>query len=133
MDKPKILVVDDVPENIHTLKNLLKENYNIVATTQGKKAIELVQKDLSIDLIILDIIMPDMDGYEVCKILKTNEQTKNIPIIFVTSLNDLENEEKGIEIGGEDYIHKPVNPTLILKKVATQIELKKYKDRFGTL
>jgi len=133
MKKAKILVVDDIPENIHTLKNLLKEKYNIIATTNGEKAIELVKKDLSIDLIILDILMPKMDGYEVCKILKEDERTKDIPIVFITSLNDPKSEEKGLHLGASDYIHKPISPLLTLNRIELHIKLKKYKSKFGAI
>jgi len=133
MEKPKILVVDDVPENIHFLKNILKEEYNIIAATSGEKAINLVQKDNSINLIILDILMPDIDGYEVCKILKNDLNTKDIPIIFITSLHDEQSEEKGLTLGAVDYIHKPINPMLTLKRVETHIKLQQYGKKFGII
>jgi len=133
MEKAKILVVDDIPENIHTLKNLLKEEYSIIASTSGEKAIGLVKKDPSIDLIILDILMPQMDGYEVCQILKADENTKHIPIVFVTSLNDIRSEEKGLSLGASDYIHKPINPLLTLNRVALHIKLKRYESKFGVI
>jgi len=133
MDKAKVLVVDDIPENIHTLKNLLKDKYNIIASTSGKKAVELVKKDPLIDLIILDILMPEMDGYEVCKVLKENQTTKEIPIVFVTSLNDSKSEEKGLLLGASDYIHKPINPLLTLNRVELHIKLKRYKTKFGEI
>lgn len=129
MSKSKILVVDDIPENIHTLKNLLKEDYNIIAATNGKKAIELVQKDPMIDLIILDILMPQMDGYEVCKILKNDQKTKDIPIIFVTALQDEVSEEKGLLLGASDYIHKPINPVLTKHRIETHIKLSRYERK----
>lgn len=133
MEKATILVVDDIPENIHTLKNLLKDDYNIIAATNGKKAIDLVQKDPSIDLIILDILMPEMDGYEVCQYIKNQDNTKDIPIIFVTSLNDEQSEEKGLLLGASDFIHKPINPMLTKHRVSIHIKLSKYEKKFGSI
>jgi len=124
MDRAKILVVDDVPENIHTLKNLLKDDYTIIAATNGQKAIDIAHKDPKPDLIILDILMPQMDGYEVCKILQDAPNTKDIPIIFVTSLSDVEEQDRGIELGAVDYIHKPISPKLTKQRIATHLKLK---------
>lgn len=133
IEKPKILVVDDIPENIHALKHLFRKEYSIIGATSGKKAIELVEKDPTIDLILLDILMPEMDGYEVCQIIKTKELTKDIPIIFVTSLNDRESEEKGLLLGAVDYIYKPVSPRLTKNRVAAHMGVYRYKKKYGLL
>ncbi|MEA2027577.1 MAG: response regulator [Campylobacterota bacterium] len=124
MDRAKILVVDDVAENIHTLKNLLKDDYTIIAATNGQKAIDIAQKDPKPDLIILDILMPQMDGFEVCRVLQDSLETKDIPIIFVTSLSDVEEQDRGVELGAVDYIHKPISPKLTKQRIATHLKLK---------
>jgi len=124
MNRAKILVVDDVPENIHTLKNLLKDDYTIAAATNGQKAIEIAQKEPLPDLIILDILMPQMDGYEVCQKLKSIEATQDIPIIFVTSLSDADEQDRGIALGAVDYISKPITPLLTKQRIATHLKLR---------
>ena len=133
VNKPKILIVDDVPENIQVLMNILKDEFIILAATSGKKAIDLVDKNLDIDIILLDIMMPEMDGYEVCQILKKSPSTNHIPIIFITALNEVENEEKGLELGAVDYITKPINASLVQHRVKNHIELKQYRDHLEEL
>ncbi len=132
-DKPKILIVDDIPENIHVLMNILKDDYAILAATSGYKAIELVASEQKPDLILLDIMMPDMDGYEVCKRIKENKESKNIPIIFVTALSQLGNEAKGFELGAVDYIIKPIVPFLVKSRVDIHMELKLHRDNIERL
>lgn len=131
--RSKILLVDDVPENIHVLINILKKDFDLLAATNGEKAIELAKKNQDIDIILLDIMMPDLDGYEVCKILKSTEGTKKIPIIFITALGEAENEEKGLSLGAVDYIIKPINEYLVKQRVKNQIELKQYRDHLEEL
>ncbi|MEA3513839.1 MAG: response regulator [Campylobacterota bacterium] len=131
--KSKLLIVDDIPENIHILMNCLKNDYDILAATNGKKAIDIVNKNLDIDIILLDIMMPDIDGYEVCRILKSSSLTQNIPIIFVTALNESKNEERGLELGAVDYITKPINAPLVRQRVKNHIELKHHQDNLKDL
>lgn len=121
-NKIKILLVDDTPENIDTLGVLLKD-YKRQVALNGVKALQLAQKDPQPDLILLDIVMPGLNGYEVCKLLKTNEKTKNIPIIFLTSKTDRKSILEGFEVGAQDYITKPFDARELLARVKTQIEI----------
>jgi len=104
--KPTILVVDDTEINIDILLELLSDEYDIIVSLDGKSAIQSVKED-SIDLILLDIMMPDMDGYEVCEIIKSDENTRDIPIIFITAKTDEDSIGKAYEVGGIDYVTKP--------------------------
>ncbi|MBR9874528.1 MAG: response regulator [Vibrionaceae bacterium] len=128
LKQKKILIVDDAPENIQVLMQLLKKDYKIIAATNGPKAIELAQKDPQPDLILLDIKMPDMDGYEVCEQLKGMPQTESIPIIFVSALSDEKDEYKGLSLGAEDYITKPFSPALVKTRVRNQLIVKQNKE-----
>lgn len=127
-DKQRILVVDDVAENIQILLSRLKDDYIILVATNGKKAIELSRNEPQPDILLLDIMMPEMDGYEVCKRLKADKLTKDIPIIFVTALSEIENEKKGLNLGAVDYITKPINPDLVKARVVNHLELKRHRD-----
>jgi len=130
-----ILVVDDAPENIDLLDGVLNKDYKIKAAMNGEKAIKIAQSENPPDIILLDITMPVMDGYEVCRRLKDDPQTRDIPIIFVTAKSDDSDETKGLEIGAVDYITKPFNPSIIKARVKTHLELKmmhqKVEDAFG--
>ncbi len=128
LKQKKILIVDDAPENIQVLMELLKNDYKIIAAMNGPKAIELANKAPQPDLILLDIQMPDMDGYEVCEQLKATEQTENIPVIFITALSDEKDEYKGLSLGAEDYITKPFSPALVNARVRNQLIAKQNKD-----
>lgn len=119
-----ILIVDDQPVNIQALSKLLKDSYHILAATNGAKAIEIALGENMPDLILLDINMPDMDGYEVCRQLKSNPKTKAISIIFITALSEPEEEEKGFLVGADDYIMKPFQPVSVRARVRNQINLK---------
>lgn len=121
-DKPVILVVDDMPNNINVLKTILVPHYNVKAATNGKLAISIALKQ-KIDLILLDIMMPEIDGHEVCRILKSEPKTAKIPIIFVSALSEVTDEAKGIELGAIDYLTKPVVPAIVLARVKAHIEL----------
>ena len=118
----KILIVDDSESNIDALKSLLKEKYEVLTSMNGKEAIELL-KNTKVDLILLDILLPDIDGYEICKLLKNDETTKNIPIIFVTARLDSDSISKAYEVGGVDYITKPLKAIEVLCRVKTQLKL----------
>ena len=120
--KPTILVVDDMTTTLLLLHDLLKDTYEVKIAKSGTKALEILESPNDIDLILLDVEMPDINGYEVCKILKNNEQTKNIPVIFVTARNSEEDEEYGLNLGAIDYITKPFNKTI------TKLRLKNYLD-----
>ncbi len=125
--KSKILIVDDVAENIHALMNILRDRYAVIAATGGEKALELARQQPQPDLILLDIKMPGMDGYEVLQKLKSEPVTAEIPVIFVTALSETEDEAKGLKMGAADYITKPVNPDLLKVRVMAQLELLNYR------
>lgn len=127
--KPRILIVDDVNENLHTLMNILRDDYAILAATSGEKALEIAAKSPAPDLILLDIKMPGMDGYEVLQHLRADEKTADIPVIFVTALSDIADEEKGLKLGIADYITKPINTNLLKLRVLTQLELRRYRRK----
>jgi diguanylate cyclase (GGDEF)-like protein len=126
--KAKILIVDDAPMNIRMLGELLRGDYDILVANNGKKAIDIVQGSNPPDLILLDVIMPELDGYEVCKILKDNEITMEIPIIFITGKNSEDDEVKGLNYGAVDYITKPFNPTIVKARINTHLKIKRYQD-----
>lgn len=119
--KSRLLIVDDEPTNIHILSNILSEDYEIRAANGGQRAIEAAVSQ-SPDLVLLDMIMPEIDGLEVCRQLKANEATKHIPIIFVTSMSDPANEELGLQAGAVDYISKPVSPPIVKARVKIHLQ-----------
>ncbi len=131
--KPRILIVDDIPDNIKILAETLMQDYEISAATNGLEALETIKSDNKPDLILLDVMMPDMDGYEVCKKLKTDDKTAKIPLMFLTAMNKEEEETKGFELGAVDYITKPFSPTVVKARVETHIELKRYHDRLESM
>jgi len=116
-----ILIVDDTPENIDLLVGVLEDEYNLQAVTSGEAAIKVAKSTNQPDLILLDVMMPEMNGYEVCKTLKYYESTRHIPIIFVTAKNETFDEERGFKLGAADYITKPINPPLVLARVKTHL------------
>ncbi len=120
--KASVLIVDDIPENIDILRGVLDETYELKAATSGEVAVRIAQQALP-DLILLDIMMPDMDGFRVCGLLKEDPRTSKIPIIFVTALDDQVDESKGFDLGAVDYIAKPVNPDIVRARVKTHLAL----------
>ncbi|MDP3267173.1 MAG: diguanylate cyclase [Sulfuricurvum sp.] len=127
--KAVILIVDDVPTNVQALALLLKEEYVIKVATSGVRALELAGQDPMPDLILLDVQMPDMNGFDVLKLLKENSDTAQIPIIFVTGKDTVEDEEYGLELGAVDYIAKPIRPSIVKARVKTHITLKQQHDQ----
>ncbi|MDN3652275.1 hybrid sensor histidine kinase/response regulator [Thalassotalea ponticola] len=123
-DKPTILVVDDEPANIDLAAALLKDKYHVKAATHGKVAIKIAQSNPHISLILLDIMMPDMDGYQVCEQLKADAQTQAIPIIFLTARADIADITRGFHLGAVDYITKPLQPDVLQARVKTHITLR---------
>lgn len=121
--KRTILIVEDSPENIDVLAGILKKDYRLKIATDGEKALSIVAQAEPPDLILLDIQMPGMDGYEVCCALKENPVTRKIPVIFVTALSSVQEEEKGFAAGGVDYIIKPVRPAIVRQRVKTHLAL----------
>ena len=126
--KPTVLIVDDVPENIAALAALLKEDYRTKAATDGEKALELARSGSIVDLILLDVAMPGMDGYEVCRQLKGDPKTADIPVIFLTSKANAEDEHRGLQRGAVDYITKPFSPPIVKARLKTHLQLKKARD-----
>lgn len=120
--KPTILVVDDVPENIDVLTGVLKDEYRVRAATNGPSALSLAKKSPP-DLILLDIMMPGMDGYDVCRQLKSDLATCKVPVIFVTAMGEVEDETRGFEVGCVDYITKPVSPPIVRHRIKTHLAL----------
>ncbi|MBU1170522.1 MAG: response regulator [Proteobacteria bacterium] len=131
--KQKILVVDDVSENIEVLIELLKSDYKMVAAKNGEKALAMVRSRQQPDLILLDINMPGMDGFDVCRHLKEDEKTRDIPVIFITSESDVKDQTKGFELGAVDYITKPIVPVIVKMRVKTQLEIKQQRDKLSVL
>jgi two-component system, sensor histidine kinase and response regulator len=121
--KPRILIVDDVPANIKALAGILRDDYKILTSTSGQSALNIVAAQ-DIDLILLDVVMPEIDGYEVCKRLKADKNSADIPIIFVTSKTEDDDEIRGFELGAVDYITKPIRPTVVKVRVNTHLSLR---------
>lgn len=120
-EKSRVLIVDDEPGNIKILSNVLAGDYALSVATNGKQALEIARVQLP-DIVLLDMLMPEMDGIEVCQALKANEETKDIPVIFVTSMSDTANEERGLEAGAVDYISKPISPPIVKARVKIHIQ-----------
>ncbi|MBF0218964.1 MAG: two-component system response regulator [Gammaproteobacteria bacterium] len=120
--KKSILLVDDTPENLDVLKGVLAPHYRIQIATNGRLALKIATSAPP-DIILLDIMMPDMDGYEVCQHLKNDVRTRDIPILFVTAKSDVEDEAKGFECGAADYLTKPISPPIVLARVKTHLAM----------
>jgi len=127
MDKQKVLIVDDMPTNVKILGESLRPHYDIVVATSGAKALEIAFSQMP-DLILLDIMMPDLDGFSVCRTLKEDSRTKNIPVIFITAKDQAEDELHGLELGAVDYITKPFQLPIVKARVRTQLDLKRKYD-----
>jgi diguanylate cyclase (GGDEF)-like protein len=130
--RPRLLVVDDQAVNIQALYQIFAKDSEVFMATSGKQAIEVCRQKMP-DLILLDVLMPDMDGIEVCQILKDDVETQNIPIIFVTSQDSPEEETRGLEVGAVDFITKPVNPAVVRARVKTHLTLKMQSDALRAL
>jgi two-component system, sensor histidine kinase and response regulator len=129
---PTVLIVDDNSNNIKVVGLTLRRlNYKILIATNGKDAIEMVEK-IRPDLVLLDVMMPGMDGYQTCEVIKSDKKNENIPVLFLTALHEKENIVKGFEAGGVDYITKPFNPEELISRVKTHLELKHTRDKLET-
>jgi sigma-B regulation protein RsbU (phosphoserine phosphatase) len=122
-EQQRILIVDDTPGNIKVLHNLLREDYALSVATSGAGALEIAFSDNRPDLVLLDVMMPEMDGHEVCRRLKADPRTHDVPVIFVTAMSEVEDETKGFGLGAVDYITKPIRPPIVEARVATHLEL----------
>jgi putative two-component system response regulator len=122
-----VLVVDDTPANLTLLANVLNKTYRVQLATSGAKALEITRRGAP-DLIVLDVMMPEMDGFEVCRQLKADARTRDVPVLFLTALSSPEDETRGFEAGAADFVHKPFNPATVLARVRTQLALKSSQD-----
>lgn len=130
-DKAIVLIVDDVSANIHSLMDILREQYAVIAATNGEKALAMAARVPQPNLILLDIKMPGMDGYEVLRQLKADPATADIPVIFVTAMSEPSDESLGLKLGAADYITKPINPDLLKNRVRAQLRLHSYLDKYS--
>lgn len=126
--KPTVLVVDDTPDNLQFMGGILQQDFKVKAANNGERALRLVQGDQPPDIILLDVTMPGMDGYQVCERLKADPATAAIPVIFLTARNEVEDETRGFESGAVDYITKPFVAAVVLARVKAQLELKRMAD-----
>ena len=129
--KKVILLVDDTPANIQIALAILKDLYQVKVATNGAKALELAAADPAPDLILLDVVMPGIDGFEVCTRLKASAVTHDIPVIFLTGQTEIEDETRGFEVGGVDYIHKPFSPAVVKARVHTHLVLRGIRERLA--
>jgi Response regulator containing a CheY-like receiver domain and an HD-GYP domain len=126
--KATILIVDDTPDSIAVLSSILKAHYRVKVSTSGEKALGIAAGNPPPDLILLDVMMPGMDGYETCRRLKANPATADIPVIFLTAKNGEADEEQGLALGAADYITKPPSPPIVLARIGTHLHLKSVRD-----
>ena len=126
-EQQSILIVDDTPANIQILHEVLHGNYDIFFATNGTDGIRIARKEMP-DLILLDIMMPGVNGYEVCENIKSDPRTAHIPVIFITAMNDVQDETKGLNCGAIDYITKPISPPIVKARVKNHLELKRQRD-----
>lgn len=127
-DQPLVLLVDDMPENLTLMSELLADSYRVKVANHGAKALRIAAGDPAPDLILLDIMMPEMDGYEVCRRLKADPATAEIPVIFLTAKTEQADEQQGFDLGAVDYITKPISPPIVLARVRAQLQLKASAD-----
>lgn len=132
MRRQNVMIVDDTPANIEVVSESLGDEYEMIFATSGAEALDLIREDKP-DLILLDIMMPGMDGYEVCSILKKDPSTRDIPVIFVTAMIQEDDEIKGLELGAIDYITKPITPHVVRARVKNHLEMKRYRDLLENL
>ena len=130
-EKKTVLVVDDAPANIQVVNSILKDTYKVRVATNGAKALELANVTPAPDLILLDVMMPEMDGYEVCTRLKAAPETRDIPVIFLTGQTEIEDETRGFEVGAVDYIHKPFSPAVVKARVNTHLVLRGIRQQLA--
>jgi len=132
MKRQTVMIVDDTLSNIELLSESLGDEYELIFATSGTDALELIRADKP-DLLLLDVMMPGMDGYQLCTLLKGDPATRDIPVIFVTAMCQEEDEIKGLELGAIDYVTKPISPHIVRARVKNHLELKRYRDLLETL
>ena len=120
-EKSRVLIVDDEPGNIKILSSVLAGDYALSVATSGAQALQIAEVQLP-DIVLLDMVMPEMDGIQVCEALKAKDETREIPVIFVTSMSDAANEERGLDAGAVDYISKPISPPIVKARVKIHIQ-----------
>jgi putative two-component system response regulator len=123
-----VLAVDDTPGNLSLITGLLKGSYHVKVANSGDKALRIIHSDMPPDLVLLDIMMPGMDGYEVCRRMKADPRTRHIPVIFLTAMSKSEDEQLGLQVGAVDYITKPISPPILLARLKTHLLLKASAD-----
>ena len=123
-----ILVVDDTPENLELMSGLLKDHYRVRVANNGERALRLAVADPQPDMVLLDVMMPGIDGYEVCRRLKADPATALIPVIFLTAKAEIEDERRGLSLGAVDYITKPISPPIVMARIETHLQLKQAAD-----
>jgi putative two-component system response regulator len=126
--KQTILIVDDAPDNLALISSILRDSYRLLIATAGDTALDIASRESPPDLVLLDVMMPDMDGYEVCRRLKEQPRTADIPVIFLTARSQEEDEQRGLALGAVDYIAKPISPAILKARVATHLQLKSARD-----
>lgn len=131
-DRQKLLIVDDNRQNIEMLMALFKEDYKITAAINAERALKVARSDSPPDLVLMDILMPEMDGYELCSVLKNDAATKNIPVIFVTAVSEVMDENRGFDVGAVDYITKPFHPPMVKARVKLHLNLKRKQELLET-
>jgi len=132
-EKPLVLIVDDTPANIQILADALRDAYRVKVATNGPTALELASREDRPDLVLLDVMMPGMDGYEVMRRLKASDLTRNVPVMFITAKNEPGDEELGFELGAVDYVAKPFHVPVVKARVRTHIDLKRKSDLLESL
>jgi phosphoserine phosphatase RsbU/P len=130
-EKKLVLIVDDAPANLQMVRSILKDDFKIRVATSGAKALDLVKAEPHPDLILLDVTMPEMDGYQVCGVLKATPESRDIPVIFLTGMTDTDDETKGFEVGAVDYIHKPFSPAVVKARVHTHLVLREAREQLA--
>jgi sigma-B regulation protein RsbU (phosphoserine phosphatase) len=131
-DAKTVLLVDDAPANLQVVNSILKSTYKIRIATSGEKALKMANQSPAPDLILLDVMMPEMDGYEVCSRLKAATDTRDIPVIFLTGQTEVDEETKGFEVGAVDYIHKPFSPAIVKARVHTHLLLRGMREQLAS-
>lgn len=126
--KPSVLVVDDTPDNLTLMFGLLKDHYTVKGANNGERALKIARGESPPDIILLDVMMPGLSGHDVCRELKADGATRDIPVIFLTAMGDVEDERQGLELGAVDYLTKPVNPPIVLARIKTHLENKAARD-----